>query len=97
MMTKQEQFLWVVQTMCLANAINLASRPERAEEYRTEISASGSFITMDEAVRASERIPDDLTASEAANEFCSFMFRNLRDAEEAAGKPMNVPYWFARS
>lgn len=52
---------------------------------------------MDEAVRASERIPDDLTASEAANEFCSFMFRNLRDAEEAAGKPMNVPYWFARS
>jgi hypothetical protein len=96
-MTKQEQFLWVVQTMCLANAINLASNPERADEYRTEISASGVFIRADEAIRASERIPDDLSPTEAAHEFCSFMFKNLRDEEEeATGKPMKVPYWFAR-
>jgi hypothetical protein len=96
-MTKQEQFLWIVQTMVLANAINLTSVPGRADEYRTEISASGVFITMDEAVRASGMIPDSLSATEAANEFCSFMLKNLRDNQERAEEvSMRVPSWFAR-
>jgi hypothetical protein len=52
---------------------------------------------MDEAVCASELIPDDMTAADAANEFCSFMLKNLRDLEEkAAGRPSMVPHWFAR-
>jgi hypothetical protein len=96
-MTKQEQFLWIVQTMVLANAVNMASRPESAEEYRTEISASGVFITMDDAVYASERIPEHMTAAEAAHEFCSFSLKNLSDEEErASGRPMSVPGWAAR-
>jgi hypothetical protein len=96
-LTKQEQFLWIVQSMVLANAINLSSRPDWAEEHRAEISASGVFITMDEANRASGLIPEDLTAAEAANEFCSFMLKNLRDTEEkAAGHSLTVPHWFAR-
>jgi hypothetical protein len=96
-MTKNEQFLWIVQTMVLANAINLTSVPGRADEYRTEISASGVFITMDEAIRASGLIPADLTAAQAASEFCSFMLKNLRDIEESAHEvSSDVPHWFAR-
>jgi hypothetical protein len=97
-MTKTEQFLWIVQTTTLANAINLASDPEYAEKYRIEVSATGALIIADEAVRASEMIPEDMTAFEAANEFCYFMLQNLRDIEEkAAREKMLVPNWFARS
>jgi hypothetical protein len=96
-LSKQEEFLWIVQTMVIANAINLSSVPDWAEDYRAEISASGVFITMDEAVRASGLIPEDLTAAEAANGFCSFTLKNLRDAEEkVAGHSLTVPHWFAR-
>jgi hypothetical protein len=64
-MTKQEQFLWIVQSTVLANAINLSSQPESAEKYRRQISAAAVFISMDEATRASGLIPDDLTAGDA--------------------------------
>jgi hypothetical protein len=52
---------------------------------------------MDEAVRASEIIPQNLRAPEAANQFCTFMLKNLRDNEERATEvSMTVPGWFAR-
>ena len=70
-MTKQEQFLWIAQSTVIANAINLSSRPDWAEKHRTDISEMGVFITMDEAVRASGLIPENLTAAQAANEFCT--------------------------
>ena len=96
-MTKQEQFLWIVQTMVLANAINVSTRKPISEEDRTLISATGAFISMDEAIRASGLIPQDMNAAEAANEFCSFMLRNLRETEEkAAGHRSECPHWFAR-
>jgi hypothetical protein len=96
-MTKQEQFLWIVQTMVLANAINVSTRKPISDEDRTLVSATGAFISMDEAIRASGLIPQDMNAAEAANEFCSFMFKNLRDAEEkAAGHTLQCPHWFAR-
>ena len=96
-MTKAERFLWIVQTTTLANVINLASDPELAGKYRVEKSAAGALILADEAVRASELIPEDMTAFEAANQFCYFMLQNLRDAEEKAAKEkMLVPEWFAR-
>ena len=97
-MTKQEQFLWIVQSTVLAKAINLSSQPESAEKYRRQISAAAVFITMDEATRASGLIPDDLTASDAANEFCYFMLRNLRETEEkAAGRSFERPEWLLRN
>jgi hypothetical protein len=97
-MTKAEQFLWIVQTTALANGINLAGDPEYAEKYRQVISATGTLITADEAVRASELIPESMTAFEAAHQFCYFTLQNLRDIEEKAdGKKMQVPDWFARS
>lgn len=96
-MSKADHFLWIVQTVVLANAVQLSSQPARAKVFRDEISASGVFIAMDEAVRASEMIPQGMTAAEAANEFCTYMLRNLREPEERAdGQQMTVPGRFAR-
>lgn len=48
------------------------------------------------AAQVSERIPPDLSAYEAAVEFCSFMLDNLKhDAEDARrGKRLECPAWF---
>ncbi len=83
--------------MVLANAINVSTRKPISDEDRTLISATGVFISMDEAIRASGLIPQDMSVGEAANEFCSFMLKNLRDAEEkAAEHALKCPHWFAR-
>ena len=94
-MDKQAEFLWIVQTATLANAINLASNPERADLYRHEVSATGVYSTADEAVRASRMIPADMSAGEAAHDFIFFMLSNLREAEGAA-QVQRCPAWFAR-
>lgn len=94
-MDKADHFLWIVQTMVLANAVNLTSHPVRAKVYRDEISASGVFIAMDEAVRASQKIPEGVTAAQAANEFCAYILRNLREPEERATGQKTVPGWLA--
>ena len=95
-MNKADHFLWIVQTMVLANAVQLSSQPVRAKVFRDEISASGVFIAMDEAVRASQMIPEGLTAAEAANQFCTYVVRSLREPEErASGIKATVPSWLA--
>src|SRR5262245_19615113 len=95
-MDKADHFLWIVQTMILANAPQLASQPVRAKVYRDEMSASGVFIAMDEAVRASHKIPEGMTAAQAANQFCSYILRTLRESDgRAAGQTMSVPGWLA--
>ncbi len=95
-MTKQEQFLFVVQTAILANGANLASSAVSAEKYRHEFSATGVLGTLDDAIYASDRIPDSLSAYDAAWEFCNYMFHNLREANEVEGKKLDCPYWFVR-
>ena len=82
-----------MQTVILANAVNLTSQPIRAKVFRDEISASGVFIAMDEAVRASQMIPDGMSAAEAANQFCTYVLRNLREPEERANGTPSV--WVA--
>jgi hypothetical protein len=94
-LSKQEQFLWIVQTTILANAINVTSG-EVSEEYRTDISGNGVFIMMDEAVRASELIPDDMEVTEASDDFCTWVIKKWRDDAELGGKRLTVPGWFAR-
>lgn len=97
-MTKQDQFLYVVQTVVLTNGINLTSQPEHAEKYRHVYSASGVLGLLDEALWASERIPENLSAYEAAHEFCGFMLENLREAEETATEhSMELPSWLSRA
>ena len=96
-MSKREQFLYIVQTAVLANGINLSSSPERSERYRHEMSAPGVIGLMNDVIYASERIPEHLTAVEAATEFCAYMLSNLRESAEEAGAKMECPSWFARS
>lgn len=97
-MTKQEEFLWIVQTTILANGINLAASPDTRKTYQHIFSATGVLATADEATRASTLIPDSMTAFGAAHEFCNYVLENLRTAEQkATGKDCEVPGWFARS
>ena len=97
-MTKEDQFLFIVQTAVLANGINLSAQEKTVEKYRHEYSATGVMGLMLDAIWASERIPETKTAHKAAVEFCSYMLDNLRAQEESAtGERMMVPSWFARS
>lgn len=96
-MTKQEEFLFIVQTTVLANSANLASDPDTRNKYRHVLSASGVFSTMKDAIYASHRIPDEMSADEAADDFITYMLLNLRDLEEADTKEqLKVPHWFAQ-
>ncbi len=75
--------------------MSLASQPELAEAYRDEYSAAGVLDLMAEAVAAGERIPDEMSAAEAATEFCRHKLRHLRDASQVAGTPVLLPQWLA--
>jgi len=50
---------------------------------------------MAEAVAAGEHIPDEMSAAEAATEFCRHKLRHLRDASQVAGTPVLLPPWLA--
>jgi hypothetical protein len=89
MMTKQEKFLWIVQTCLLSNAINL-SASDKGDEFRHEISATGQYGNAQDAIFASERIPEGLSAEDAAYEFVFFICSNLR------GETAQCPAWFTR-
>jgi hypothetical protein len=88
-MTKQEQFLWAVQTLLIMNAINLSLDNQDARQRRHIISATGASNDVRVALAASERIPETMSAIEAAEDFAFYMLENLR---EPGAK---VPYWFA--
>lgn len=90
-MDRAQQFLWIVQTTVLANAINLASQPVMAKTYRDDISATGVGFVMCEAVWASQRIPENMEIADAVDNFCGYMLRNLRETGDT------VPSWFART
>ncbi len=82
--------------MVLANAINVSTWKTISDDDRLLISATGVFSKMKDAVRASGLIPDDMSAADAAIEFCNFILKNLRGAEEkAAGRALECPQWFA--
>lgn len=86
--TKAQQFLTIVQTGLLANCINL-KHEDMASDEKAMMSASFCMGLLGDAVRASERIPENMTVQKAACEFLGFMLPNLR--EEGA----TVPFWFA--
>src|SRR3712207_2456994 len=95
-MTKQGQFLWIVQTALLVNAVDQTVDRGPGED-RSDVSMTGNWGAITEALRASERIPPDLPAEDAAHEYCNYMFENQREAQEnAAGRRMQVPTWLAR-
>lgn len=93
-MTKQEQFLWIVQTTILANGISISTEPERIEKWRHEFSAVGAKNILADAVYASERIPETMTAAKAADDFCLYMIKSLYEGNEEE-RP-ELPGWFDR-
>ena len=95
-MTKQEKFLWLVQTSLLVNVNHLARHRSEEDDWG-DISYTGNEGTISDAIRASERIPDDMSVEDAAHEYCSFMFKNLREADEAEGTHVRCPEWFMRT
>lgn len=100
MLTKQEEFLWIVQTAILANNIRLATDPEdqmRDTDKLAIYSATGTYITCDDAIYASRNIPEHLSSAKAANEFITFFLPNLRELENEAGNEQKLPKWCARN
>jgi hypothetical protein len=92
---KRFQFITIAQTVIINNAINLSLNDD-ARENRHIFSATGTMIIMDQLFHASENIPEDQTAYEAANEFCTYFLENLRETEVQAGAEVHLPYWCAR-
>ena len=86
---KRFQFIVEVQTALINNATNKSLESD-ARQKRHEFSATGTLINMDDAFYASERIPENRTAHEAACEFVEFCL----GLDE--GKERRVPGWFAR-
>lgn len=80
------QFIIEVQTALINNAVN-RSLDKDAIENRAQFSATGTLINMDDAFYAADRIPENMSAHEAANEFVHFVI----GSEKA-----EVQEWFAR-
>lgn len=71
-MTKQEAFLWGVQTIVLSNNANMIRHDVEGKKNHI-YSATGVFGVVQDAIYASERIPEHLSADEAIHDFCFFM------------------------
>lgn len=94
-MNKQEMFLWIVQTTLMSYSVFLATKPENQDpEVRYSnahrFSHAGILGLAGDAVAASKRIPENLSAREAACDFCGFMLKMYSDEEGRA-----CPRWFA--
>lgn len=84
LISKADQFLWMVQTVILADAANQAAyAPKKPERY----GYSSILQAMAEAVRASKLIPAAMDATEAANEFSSYSISGMREKQTA-------PRWY---
>jgi hypothetical protein len=96
--TKQEEFLWIVQTTILANNIRLATEPDtikpKNDNARWQLlagfSTSPTFSLCTDAVYASRCIPGTMSAETAAHQWVFWMLENLRDGDA------KLPTWFAR-
>jgi len=95
-MTPAEEFLWIVQTAILANAVNLATDANKKTQYLHAYSSTGVRIVMREAIRASKLIPEGKDVADAADEFCIWMFANHQDSVKKDDPKATVPSWFAR-
>ena len=71
---KKFQFITTVQTALINNAINL-SLEDDAKEKRHWFSAIGTLGLMADAFRAAEKLPETLSAAEAADQWLPFILR----------------------
>ncbi|NJL81962.1 MAG: hypothetical protein HC890_01390 [Chloroflexaceae bacterium] len=87
---KKFQFIIEVQTALINNAVNLSLEAD-AKEQRHIFSATGALMTMDEAFYAAERIPENLSAHEAAHEFVYWYLDNLRETGKTVPHGLSRP------
>ena len=86
-MTKQEQFLWGVQTLLLLYA-NHHALDANVRADPTHISAAGNVVTVHMALAASKRIPDELDVTDAIHQFHFAYVHQSRD-----GSQPDIPGW----
>lgn len=65
-MSKQEMFLWAMQNYILTNSINCAAQDGSSPEMHAEMSATGINSMVNLALYVSDKIPDNISAAEAA-------------------------------
>lgn len=87
MMTKQEEFLWCVQTMVMLDSHNLCL--DLDPKNRHKISVTGRIETVVFSIRASRHIPDNYSAEHAAHEF----FYWLKSIESDSSERLPMPIW----
>lgn len=74
---KKFQFIIEVQTALIANVINISLEKDAESMRRDIFSATGTLINMDDAFYAAERIPEKLSAHEAAGQFVGYVSGTL--------------------
>jgi hypothetical protein len=90
-MTKQEEFLWCVQTMIMLDSHNICLGLDPKDRHK--ISVTGRIETIVFSIRASRHIPDTYSAEHAAHEF----FYWLKSISESNDKRLPKPTWFPES
>lgn len=83
-MTKQDQFITEVQTGIIIRSI-LDNHPDARHKALWP-----ALISMDDAFYASTRIPEKISAHEAACQFLEFVF------EDKKGESYQTPTWFLK-
>ncbi|MFA7414973.1 MAG: hypothetical protein WC048_10845 [Rhizobium sp.] len=95
-MGKREDFLYIVQTALIVNTVRLATDGDRTPKAVANFSTTSALGRLDDVLYAADRIPEHMSASDAANDFCGYFFTNLREQEPEGNKP-TIPPWCARS
>lgn len=96
-MTKRSDFLYAVQTVYLADCIRVRAMQDPTNEELTYVSPETITGKMFDILDAADRIPEGMSAAEAAKSFCFYMLENLCEGEEqATGNKQEIPRWFAK-
>lgn len=94
-MTKQQQFLYIVQSYIIIRRVEMLRDGDKFAQSQIETFASTMMGVLFDATHASERIPDDLNALEAASDFCEYFLDNA-DYNTKSGSNKKLPSWCAR-
>lgn len=86
-MSKEEQFLWGVQTLLLLYANLHAHDPD---VRKSDVSALGNYTTIRLAIAASTRIPKDMSVGDAIEEFHAAYSHKPKD-----DSPHTPPAWLS--
>lgn len=80
--SKADQFLWIVQTSVLADGEYQASIDARAKKPE-RIAPTTAIETMAQAIRVAGTIPPEINVTEAASEFLAFYAPGMKERRSA--------------